>query len=73
VFFPAGSRSNWHIPHEIKKIAFCRHSMPKPLGIMLRTWNRLIDLMTGFSAGEADPEPEMQTGARPSTQRATAG
>ena len=73
VFFPAGSRSNWHIPHEIRKIAFCRHSMPKPLGIMLRTWNKLIDLMTGFSAGEADAEPEMQAGARPSTQRATAG
>jgi hypothetical protein len=47
--------------------------MPKPLGIMLRTWNRLIDLMTGFSDGEADPVPEMQTSARPSTQRATVG
>jgi hypothetical protein len=72
VFFPAGSRSNWYVPHEIRKIAFCRHAMPRPLGVMLRTWNKLVDLMTGFSAGEGDLEPapqqpEMRTGSRRAT------
>ena len=38
--------------------------MPRPLGIMLRTWNKLIDLMTGFSAGEADLEPTRQPAER---------
>jgi uncharacterized protein len=69
VFFPAGSRSNWYIPNEIRKIAFCRHAMPRPLGIMLRAWNKLIDLMTGFSAGEADLEPEHQPSERVVTER----
>jgi uncharacterized cupin superfamily protein len=68
VFFPAGSRSNWYIPHEIRKIAFCRHAMPRPFGIILRNWNRLVDLMTGFSAGKGDfapaRQPEMRTESR---------
>jgi uncharacterized protein len=60
IYFPQGSRSNWYIPHEIRKIAFCRHAMPRPVGVVLRTWNKLIDLMTGFSAGEADLQPTRQ-------------
>jgi uncharacterized cupin superfamily protein len=72
VYFPAGSRSNWYIPHEIKKIAFCRQTMPRPLGVMLRTWNKLIDLMTGFSAGEGDLEPAQQRDMRTGSRRVTA-
>jgi uncharacterized protein len=72
VYYPAGSRSNWYIPHEIRKIAFCRHAMPRPLGIMLRTWNKLVDLMTGFSAGEADLEPAAQPVMRTESRRVTA-
>jgi uncharacterized cupin superfamily protein len=72
VYFPAGSRSNWYIPHKIRKIAFCRHAMPRPLGIMLRTWNKLVDLMTGFSAGEGDLEPAVQPEMRTESQRVTA-
>jgi uncharacterized protein len=72
VYFPAGSRSNWHIPHEIRKIAFCRHAMPRPVGIVLRTWNKLIDLMTGFSDMEADPAPEHQPAERVMVDRVTA-
>jgi uncharacterized cupin superfamily protein len=69
VYFPAGTRSNWYIPHEIRKIAFCRHTMPRPVGFMLRSWNKLIDLMTGFSAMDADLEPERQPAARPVAER----
>jgi uncharacterized protein len=69
IYFPAGSRSNWYIPHEIRKIAFCRHAMPRPLGTMLRTWNKLIDLMTGFSDTEADTAPQRQPAERSSLKR----
>ena len=53
VFFPAGSRSIWHVTKEVKKLAVCRHSMPRPLGTLLRVWNKAVDLVTGFSAGES--------------------
>jgi len=72
VFFPAGSRSNWYIPHEIRKVAFCRQSMPRPVGVMLRTWNKLVDLMTGFSAGEGNLEPVEQPEMRTDSRRVTA-
>lgn len=71
-YFPAGSRGNWYIPHEIRKIAFCRHAMPRPLGVMLRSWNKLVDLMTGFSAGEGDLEPAKQPEMRTESRRAMA-
>ncbi len=49
-FFPAGARSVWHVPHEVRKLAMCRHKMPRPFGTLLRAWNNLIDRVTGFSA-----------------------
>ena len=39
---------------------------------MLRTWNKLVDLMTGFSAGEGDLEPAAQPEMRTESQRVTA-
>jgi len=59
VFFPAGSRSNWYIPHEIRKIAFCRQQMPRAVGFLLKSFYKLIDLMTGFSDTEADREQQL--------------
>jgi uncharacterized cupin superfamily protein len=53
-FFPAGSRSTWRIPHEVRKLAVCRHGMPRPFGTLLRAWNKLIDRATGFSARGAE-------------------
>jgi uncharacterized cupin superfamily protein len=65
-FFPAGSRSTWTIPNEVRKLAVCRHSMPRPFGYLLRAWNKAVDVITGFSAGEpqAGKRPAAQTGAR---------
>jgi len=40
---------------------------------MLRSWNKLVDLMTGFSAGEGDLEPAEQPEMRTESQRVTAG
>ena len=53
-FFPAGSRSTWRIPHEVRKLAVCRHGMPRPVGTVLRVWNKLMDRATGFSARGAE-------------------
>jgi len=50
-FFPAGSHSVWHITQELRKLAVCRHTMPRPLGLMLRMSNRIINRLTGFSRG----------------------
>jgi hypothetical protein len=27
----------------VRKLAVCRHSMPRPLGTMLRAWKKLIE------------------------------
>jgi uncharacterized cupin superfamily protein len=42
VFFPAGTSSKWRVPHHIKKVAFLRHTMPRPLGFAVLAWNRLL-------------------------------
>lgn len=55
-FFPAGSRSAWHVPVHVLKLAVCRHRMPRPFGYVLRIWNRLVDVATGFSAGRVQPK-----------------
>ena len=52
-FFPAGSRSTWHVPQAVRKLAVCRHSMPPLLGLVLRIWNGAINRLTGLSAGES--------------------
>ncbi len=66
-FFPAGSRSIWHVPDRVRKLAMCRHSMPRPLGFAVRAWNKLVDTLTGFSAGG---EPRKQAALPARTARA---
>jgi len=58
VFFPVGSRSTWHVPNYVRKIAVCRHGMPRPCGYVLRAWNKVIDKLTGFSTGRERPAPQ---------------
>jgi len=45
-FFPAGSHSLWRVPCAVRKLAVCRHSLPKSLGFALRACNRIAALMT---------------------------
>jgi len=40
-FFPAGSRSTWWVPVEVRKLAVCRQAMPLPFGFALRVLNKL--------------------------------
>ncbi len=65
-FFPAGSRSTWTVPKEVRKLAVCRHSMPRPFGHVLRAWNKAVDIVTGFSAGQRPigKHPAAHAGAR---------
>jgi uncharacterized protein len=55
-FFPAGSRSIWHVPQYVLKLAVCRHRMPRPFGFLLRAWHKVIDIVTGFSLGPEVPQ-----------------
>jgi uncharacterized cupin superfamily protein len=70
VHFPAGSRSIWHVTHEVRKIAFCRHRMPLVCGYALRAWSKLIAVATGHSGGAL--EAEDQTAAPAESHRVTA-
>ncbi len=45
VFFPAGTSSTWHVPNYIKKVAFLRHAMPRPLGFGVLAWNLLLRIV----------------------------
>ena len=62
VFFPAGSHSVWYIPKEVRKLAVCRHSMPRPVGLLLKIWNGLQNRLTGFPIGGVG-QLEQQFGA----------
>jgi uncharacterized protein len=50
-FFPAGSHSLWRVPVAVRKLAVCRHTLPKPLGFALRAWKKVIALATGQGGG----------------------
>ncbi len=44
-FFPAGSRSTWWVPVEVRKLAVCRQAMPLPFGFALRAWNKAARIL----------------------------
>ncbi len=41
VFFPAGSSARWQVEGYVRKLAFFRVAVPKPVGLALRAWRRL--------------------------------
>jgi uncharacterized protein len=53
VFFPAGAVSTWYIPDHVRKLAVCRHAMPRFAGFALRAFNKLIGIVTGVDGGGA--------------------
>jgi uncharacterized protein len=57
-FFPAGGHSLWRVPCAVRKLAVCRHSLPKSLGFVLRVWSKLAGFRcigrTEDSVGRAD-------------------
>jgi len=67
VFFPAGSSSTWRVPNYIKKVAFLRHTMPRPLGFGVLAWNRFLRMV-----GVAGRSPAMApAGLKPDNAQAS--
>lgn len=55
-FFPAGSHSIWQVTQDLRKIAFCRQSMPLVAGFALRAMNKFINILTGSRGGVLDSD-----------------
>jgi hypothetical protein len=74
-FFPAGSSSLWHVPVEVRKLAVCRHVMPRPFGHLLRAWNKLVHCLCGNSVVRTglDPSASAAPAEPTSPQRFIAG
>ena len=45
-YFPAGTWSVWRVPDHVRKIAFIRHGMARPVAFLARAW----DWMAGWFA-----------------------
>jgi uncharacterized protein len=44
-FFPAGTSCVWRVNDHIKKVAILRHDLPPLLGISVKGWHKLLDIM----------------------------
>jgi uncharacterized cupin superfamily protein len=49
--FRAGTTARWHVPTYVRKIAFIRHPLPRPLGFALRAFGRARSMLSGAPAG----------------------
>ncbi len=43
-FFPVGTKAHWHVETYVRKVAFCRHGLPRPAWPLIRTlrWARSL-------------------------------
>jgi uncharacterized cupin superfamily protein len=57
IFFPAGTRAEWHVEKYIRKIAFCRTPLPAPL-VFFNRGMRFLKRVIG-SRGAANAAPAM--------------
>jgi uncharacterized protein len=44
-FFPAGSICEWRVPGTFRKVAVMREPMWRPLGIVVKAWNRILQMV----------------------------
>jgi len=49
--FRAGTSARWRVPAYVRKIAYCRHPLPPPLGFALRALGRLRSMLSGRRPG----------------------
>ena len=42
-FFPAGSSATWQVDSYVRKVAFLRHTLPRPAGAALRGWKKVFE------------------------------
>ncbi len=57
IFFPAGARAEWHVEDYIRKIAFCRAPLPRPI-VFARRGYRFLKRLVGTRGG-ANAAPAM--------------
>lgn len=57
IFFPAGTRAEWHVENYIRKVAFLRAPLPRSLVIARRGYRFLKRMIGG--GGSADTAPAM--------------
>jgi hypothetical protein len=57
IFFPAGARAEWHVESYIRKIAFCRTPLPRPLRMAKRGMRYIRGLLG--KGGDAAGVPAM--------------
>jgi uncharacterized cupin superfamily protein len=50
-FFPANTHAHWHVETYVRKVAFCRLVVPKPVGYMLRVLRKARKLIPGQGVG----------------------
>jgi hypothetical protein len=55
IFFPAGARAEWHVEEYIRKIAFCRAPLSRPLVFARRGFRFLKRLMGSGDRANAGP------------------
>src|SRR5260370_14786656 len=60
IFFPAGTRAEWHVEDYIRKIAFCRVPLPRWVVFAKRGY-RFLKRLSG-NGGSADVTPAMFQG-----------
>ena len=44
-FFPAGSICEWRVPGPFRKVAVLREPMWRPLGLVVKTWKRMLQMV----------------------------
>ena len=55
IFFPAGARAEWHVEDYIRKIAFCRAPLPRPVVFAKRGFRFLKRLIGRANTADAAP------------------
>lgn len=58
-FFPAGSHAEWNVEERVRKIAFCRSPLPRPVQFAARAWRacrRLLALGRRRHPGHTGPK-----------------
>lgn len=53
-FFPAGSTATWRVTQTVRKVAVLKRSIPRPVELGLRAWNKALR-MTGLRRVAAAP------------------
>lgn len=59
-YFPAGTWSTWRVPDHLRKIAFVRHGMAKPIARLSRAWDWMASWFVKAPPAASAPVREAQ-------------